>query len=226
MPELTNLDRRIEAIEDVLSSAAAGDLDVSLELADEKDADALTSVEFGINMMLQDLRAARDKDRERARELERMLEVAHEQSRRLEETLEVVRNQQASIAELSTPVLQLWDDVLAMPIIGVVDTRRSMDIMEKLLHEVSARSSRYVILDITGVEVVDTKTADHFIKVAQAAQLLGATCFVSGIRPAVAQTLVEIGVDLSAVTTVSTLQDGLRECLRRMGRLQTVVRKS
>ena len=79
-----------------------------------------------------------------------------------------------------------------------------------------------MILDITGVEIVDTKTADHLIRVARAAGLLGAVCLLSGVRPAVAQTLVEIGVDLSSIVTVATLRDALREGLRRMGRMRTV----
>ncbi len=132
----------------------------------------------------------------------------------LDQQLEIIKRQQFAIRELSTPVLQLWDDVLALPIIGVVDTKRSVEIMERLLEEVTNRRSRYVILDITGVDGVDTKTADHFIKVLKAAELLGTTCVLTGIRPAVAQTLVEIGVDLSKVLTLSNLQEGLRECLR------------
>jgi anti-anti-sigma regulatory factor len=135
----------------------------------------------------------------------------------LDQKLEIIEQQRFAIQELSTPVLQLWTNVLAMPIIGVVDSRRSAEIMERLLSEITARQSRFVILDITGVEIVDTKTADHFIKVIKAAELLGTRCILTGIRPAVAQTLVEIGVDLSSITTLRTLQDGLRECLRQMG---------
>jgi len=135
----------------------------------------------------------------------------------IEENLETIQRQQFAIEELSTPILQLWDDVLALPVIGTVDTRRSADIMERLLTEVTQRQSRYVILDITGVEVVDTRTADHFIKVIKAAELLGATCLLTGIRPAVAQTLVDLGVDLSSIATLRNLQEGLKHCLRLMG---------
>lgn len=135
----------------------------------------------------------------------------------IEENLETIRRQQFAIQELSTPILQLWDDVLALPVIGTVDTGRSADIMERLLTEVTQRQSRYVILDITGVEVVDTRTADHFIKVIKAAELLGATCLLTGIRPAVAQTLVDLGIDLSAIATLRNLKEGLKHCLRLMG---------
>ncbi len=135
----------------------------------------------------------------------------------VQEQMETIRHQQVVIQELSTPILQVWDNVLVLPVIGVVDTRRSLDIMERLLTEIVEKQSEYVILDITGVELVDTMTADHFIKLIKAAELLGATCIVSGIRPAVAQTLADIGVDLATVTTMRNLQAGLRECLRRMG---------
>ena len=135
----------------------------------------------------------------------------------IQSKMALIMSQQMAIQELSTPVLQLWTNVLAMPIIGVVDSRRSAEIMERLLSEITARQSRFVILDITGVEIVDTKTADHFIKVIRAAELLGTRCILTGIRPAVAQTLVEIGVDLSSIITLRTLQDGLHECLRQMG---------
>lgn len=130
--------------------------------------------------------------------------------------LDTIKKQQIAIHELSTPILQIWDNVLALPVIGVVDTRRSVEIMEKLLGEIVNKQVQYVILDITGVEIVDTKTADHFIKVIKSAKLLGANCILTGIRPAVAQTLVEIGVDLSEIKTLRNLQAGLRECLRDM----------
>ena len=161
-------------------------------------------------------------------ELIRDIELRAEEARRqsdekaralqdLDEQLEIVERQRSAIRELSTPILQLWDGVLALPVIGVVDSKRAADIMERLLTEISSRQVRFVILDITGVEVVDTRTADHFAKMVQAVRLLGSSCILTGIRPAVAQTLVEIGVDLSAFATLRNLREGLRECLRRMG---------
>ncbi len=134
----------------------------------------------------------------------------------LAEKLRIIERQREAIEELSTPILQVWDDILALPVIGVVDSKRSMDIMERLLAEIVARQSRFVILDITGVEVVDTKTADNFIKIIKAAELLGTKCILTGLRPAVAQTLVAIGVDLSSTITLRNLQEGLRECLRQL----------
>jgi len=132
----------------------------------------------------------------------------------IREQIDTIERQRYAIRELSTPILQLWDNVLALPVIGLVDTRRSADIMERMLAEIVNQQSQFVILDITGVDVVDTRTADYFIKVIRAAELLGAKCFLTGIQPAVAQTLVEIGVDLSSLKTLRNLQEGLKECLR------------
>jgi rsbT co-antagonist protein RsbR len=94
-------------------------------------------------------------------------------------------------------VIEVWDSVLSLPIIGVVDTRRSLDMTERLLEAIVRHQARCVIIDVTGVEMVDTATADHFVKMIKAAEMLGTTCVVSGISPAVAQTLTRIGVELT-----------------------------
>jgi anti-anti-sigma regulatory factor len=125
------------------------------------------------------------------------------------------------VRQLQTPILQLWDDVLALPVIGMVDSRRSQQMMETLLAEIVENRCKYVIIDITGVEIVDTRTADHFVKVMKSAELLGTRCVMTGIRPAVAQTLVELGVDLSSIKTLRNLQEGLRDCLQDMDKHHT-----
>lgn len=150
-------------------------------------------------------------------------------ARLLNETVDEIKErealrfrQQIAIEELSTPILKLWDGVLVLPVIGVVDSRRSMVLMEKLLDEIVATQSQYVIIDVTGVVTLDTQTASHFIKLTRAAALLGTRCMLTGIRPAVAQALVAIDVDLSVITTKTNLQAGLRECLNRMGVLSAM----
>jgi anti-anti-sigma regulatory factor len=136
------------------------------------------------------------------------------------ETIQRQQNTQAAmenlVRQLQTPILQLWDDVLCLPVIGMVDSRRSQEMMETLLAEIVVHRCKYVIIDITGVEIVDTRTADHFVKVMKSAELLGTRCVMTGIRPAVAQTLVELGVDLSSIRTLRNLEEGLRDCLRDM----------
>ena len=139
-------------------------------------------------------------------------EALNEAIAQIEADFETIQRQQTTIQELSTPILKVWGSVLALPVIGVVDSMRSAEIMERLLAEISEQQARFVILDITGVEVVDSRTADHFIRMVRAAELLGTVCILTGIRPAVAQTFVELGVDLTSITTLKNLQAGLEYC--------------
>lgn len=129
---------------------------------------------------------------------------------------ELAHQREMTIRELSTPVMEVWEDVLVLPVVGIVDTRRSMEIMNTLLDRIVATQARCVIIDITGVEVVDTKTADYLLRVSRAANLLGSRCVLTGLSPAVAQTLVEIGADLSEVRTLRNLKEGLRDCLKHL----------
>jgi rsbT co-antagonist protein RsbR len=149
-------------------------------------------------------------DRKRwEKELEKQLTSEREKN-------EILEQMQMAIQELSTPVLELWDDVLALPVIGIVDSKRSAEMMERLLEEVVRRQSQFVIIDITGVEVVDTATADRFMKLVTAVEYLGAKCMLTGTRGQVAQTLASLGVDMGQMVAMRTLKHGLRECLRIM----------
>lgn len=141
-------------------------------------------------------------------------ETNYSLTRELEAKLVTIERQAAAIRELSTPVMEIWDDVLVLPIVGVVDTKRSMEIMNNLLERIVETQSRCVIIDVTGVEVVDTKTADYLLKVVRASNLLGTRCVLTGLSPAIAQTLVEIGADLTEVRTLRNLKAGLKDCLR------------
>lgn len=198
-------------MQDVLQTAIGGAFSkrCTTNITQSFESNPLTLVTPSVNLLLDELDI---KERKRAKAEGDLIKTVEE----LQTQLMVVEKQAAAIRDLSTPIMELWDDVLVLPVIGVVDTKRSADIMERLLAVVSEKQARHVILDITGVEVVDTKTADHFVKVIKAAELLGSNCVLTGIRPAVAQTLVEIGVDLSSFTTLSNLKEGLRECMRRI----------
>lgn len=125
-----------------------------------------------------------------------------------------IQKQQELIWELSTPVIQIWDGVLALPLVGTIDSNRTQQIMENLLNEIVRTQSSVVILDITGVPLVDTQVANHLFKTMQAAQLLGARSILVGISPQIAQTLVQLGVDLGAITTGATLKHGLQMALK------------
>jgi rsbT co-antagonist protein RsbR len=131
------------------------------------------------------------------------------------ETL-IVRQQQ-EIAELSTPVIKLWEGILALPLIGTLDSQRTQVVMENLLEPIVAQGATMAIIDITGVPTVDTLTAQHLLKTVAAARLMGADCIISGIRPQIAQTMVHLGVELSVVSK-ATLADAFAVALARQGR--------
>jgi len=137
---------------------------------------------------------------------------------------EVILRQQREIAELSTPVVKVWDGVLALPIIGTLDSQRTQVVMENLLESIVAQGAEMAIIDITGVPTVDTLTAQHLLKTISAARLMGADCIVSGIRPQIAQTMVHLGVELSVVSK-ATLADAFALALARKGRVVTKLRK-
>jgi rsbT co-antagonist protein RsbR len=127
---------------------------------------------------------------------------------------EVITRQQADMADLSTPVVKIWDGILALPLIGTLDSKRTMIVMEKLLQKIVESASTVAILDITGVPMVDTLVANHIMKTVAATRLLGADCIITGVSPAIAQTIVHLGVDLSGVTTRSTMAEGLKLALK------------
>jgi rsbT co-antagonist protein RsbR len=120
----------------------------------------------------------------------------------------------SSIEELSTPILEVWDGVLVMPIIGIVDSRRASDMVQRLLAEVTRMQAAFVIIDLTGVELVDTHTADHLIKLVRKVEVVGARCVLTGVRAAVAETLGDIGVDFGRLVTLRNLKHGLLAALR------------
>lgn len=134
---------------------------------------------------------------------------------------EVIARQQEELLELSTPVIRLWEGVLALPMIGTLDSQRTQVVMEALLQRLVDERAPIAILDITGVPTVDTLTAQHLLKTVAAARLMGAECIISGVRPQIAQTIVHLGVDLGDVTTKATLADALQTALKRIGRTVT-----
>jgi rsbT co-antagonist protein RsbR len=130
---------------------------------------------------------------------------------------EVISRQQAEMLELSTPVVQLWEGILALPLIGTLDSRRTQTVMETLLQRIVDTGSEIAIIDITGVPTVDTLTAQHLLRTITATRLMGADCIISGIRPQIAQTIVHLGVDLGDVLTKSSLASALKLALKRRG---------
>ena len=140
---------------------------------------------------------------------------AYQQSRN-----DVIGRQQAELLELSTPVVQLWEGILALPLVGTLDSSRTQVVMESLLQRIVDTGSEIAIIDITGVPTVDTLVAQHLMKTIAATRLMGADCIISGIRPQIAQTIVQLGVQLNVVSK-ATLADALALALARMGRAAT-----
>jgi rsbT co-antagonist protein RsbR len=151
----------------------------------------------------------------RLRAIEQELRTRNEQLAASEESkIVLIDRLRYSIHELSNPIIEVWDDVLAMPIIGVIDSRRAADMEQRLFVEVARTQASFVIIDLTGVEIVDTQTADHLMKLVREVELVGARCVLTGIHSAVAEALVHIGVDFGRLTTLRNLKHGLREALR------------
>ena len=130
---------------------------------------------------------------------------------------EVIMRQQEELLELSTPVVKLWDGVLALPMIGTLDSQRTQVVMESLLQRIVETGSDIAIIDITGVPTVDTLVAQHLLKTVTAIRLMGADCIISGIRPQIAQTIVHLGLDLGGIVTKANLADALALALKRSG---------
>ena len=130
---------------------------------------------------------------------------------------EVIGRQQMELLELSTPVVKLWEGILALPMIGTLDSARTQIVMESLLQKIVETGSQIAIIDITGVPTVDTLVAQHLLKTVTALRLMGADCIISGVRPQIAQTIVHLGVDLQGVTTKANLADALALALKRSG---------
>jgi len=154
-----------------------------------------------------DLAVALDKLRREAEERERT-------SAELREKLEVIQRQEEALRTMAMPIVQVWDGVLMIPIMGALDSSRAARMMERLLHALVESRARFAILDLTAVDIVDTSTADHLVRIVSAIELLGSRSVITGIRPAVAQTMVSLGVDLSRMAVLRNLQEGLKACIR------------
>jgi rsbT co-antagonist protein RsbR len=197
---IKNLHERLSRLEDVLASAAAMKLDVRVPVTED---DELASTEEAINVLLEDFAVL----------LGERKQTEHE----LQEKLQTIQRQQDAINELSTPVIKVWEGLLVLPIIGTLDSQRTLRMMEALLQQIVTTGSKIAILDITGVPVVDTMVANHLIKTITAAGLMGAECVLSGISPTIAQTIVHLGIDLSGIKTKSTMMEAMRYAIRANG---------
>jgi rsbT co-antagonist protein RsbR len=125
--------------------------------------------------------------------------------------------QSKALMEMSTPVTQLWTGILMLPVVGIIDSKRAQDVMNAMLKSIASSQARNFILDISGVAVVDTAVANHLIKITKASALMGCNCTISGISPAIAQTIVELGIEVGSVETTATMKDALGSAFRKLG---------
>lgn len=183
----------------VLRTITSGQLPDALELRypDSHPVGALTS---SINTMLEALRAARKR--------------SDDYSRELADQIETIERQRAAIQELSTPIIEVWTGVLCAPIIGALDSGRATDMTEALLTAIVQKKTPWVIIDITGVDTMDTRAADNFVRMARSVRLLGAKCVLSGVHPNIARAIVQLGVDLSGIESYRTMREALRGCVQ------------
>jgi rsbT co-antagonist protein RsbR len=178
-----------------LSNVSLGDYSVRVDIGDD-DHTAVAELLDGINGMIASLAA------EHAR-----IDSYREE---LEGKLATIEQQRAAIRELSTPILEVWQGVLCLPVVGVLDTVRSSEMTSQLLDAIVEHQTSCSIIDVTGIDVMDTSTAEHFIRMGHAAQLLGSLSVLTGLNPTIAQTVVHMGIALAGIVTYRTLRDALR----------------
>ncbi len=197
---------RVERVLEALSLASVGAFEEAISLSGALSEDRFGALEESLLVLLRELKQTREEHDKAMTDLE--------VSRRdLEDQLQTIERQRVAIRELSVPIIDVWDDIITLPLVGAIDSARASEMTEKLLQRISERGADYVLIDLTGVDIVDTMTAAHLVRLTHAAKLLGARCVLTGVRPEVARTLVEIGVHLGGLMTLRTLRDGLRTCL-------------
>ncbi len=186
-----------------LRAVDAGDLTARVP-ARFSDAEPMAALATTVNAIIERLALVRSETQRYERELE--------------EQLATIEKQRAAIKELSTPMIEVWAGVLCVPIVGVIDSSRAAEMTSALLSTVVEKKVRFTIIDITGIEAMDTRATDHFLRMARSVRLLGADCVLSGINPNVARSIIHMGVELSGIQTYRSLRDALQHHVRRRAR--------
>lgn len=199
----TQLNTAVANIASALRAVEGGELTVRAE-TDLPVTDPLGALAAGINKMISMLEERREETLSYQREIEGQIEM--------------IEKQRAAIRELSTPIIEIWPGVLCAPIVGVLDSGRAAEMTTALLNSVVATKASLAIIDITGIEAMDTQATDHFLRMARAVKLLGSQCALSGIHPNVARTIVHMGVDLAGVESYRTLREALQRHVKARAR--------
>lgn len=197
---------RLERLVEAVSLAAAGAFKEATGHLDPVEPDRFGFIEESLRIFLTELDASKE-------QAEQALAKLHAAKLDLEQKLETIERQQIAIQELSTPIIDVWDDILTLPVIGLMDEARATDMTEKLLRRVVDARARWVLVDLTGVRAMDSATADHLLRLARSVRMIGCRCIVTGISPDIALMLVELGVGLEDLTPMRSLREGLKHCL-------------
>ncbi len=212
---------RLDSLMAAVSAASVSSYDEALREVKVREEDDFGELEHVVALFIDELRNT-------AKRRDEAMQAMEEARTALEEKLDTIRRQQIAIRDLSAPIIDLWEGILTLPIVGTVDSQRAVDITEKLLQRIADTNAACVIIDLTGVDVVDTMTADHLLKLVKSARLLGTYCVVTGIGPEIARTLVDLGIELHELITLKRLREGLHACLshlRERKRLRQDARK-
>ncbi|MEE8587091.1 MAG: protoglobin domain-containing protein [Acidobacteriota bacterium] len=180
-----------------------------------------SAMNYFLKVFSQEIPAAQD-NRDQPRTAAALTKLVHLDTALVVESFSLLTNrkiadQGRALTAMSTPVTAIWKGVLLLPIVGIIDSKRSQDIMESMLSAISESQSRIIILDISGVAVVDTAVANHLIRIGRATRLMGCECVISGISPAIARTIVELGIDVGEIRTTSTLRDSIEYAFSKLG---------
>ncbi|WP_237244301.1 MULTISPECIES: STAS domain-containing protein [Sorangium] len=206
-------ERRMQRVIDAVALASTGEIELALKQLEAVEQDAFGVVEEALRVFLFELSATAEQNAQ-------ALAALAASKRELESQLDTIQRQECAIRELSVPIIDIWHGILTLPLVGLFDSVRAVEVTERLLARVADDSDvEWVILDLTGVTVIDSMTAQHLVKLAQAVQLLGARCVLTGLGGHVAETLVALGVSFDELNPMRSLREGLRFCLaqRRAG---------
>ena len=201
---------RFERLMEVVSLASVGEYAAALGHCGALQEDTFGMLEEGVKVFISELRAGHAAREQATEALERA-------QAEIDAKLALIEAQRREIRVLSTPVLDIWDDVLAVPLVGTLDHVRTVEITEKLLQRVVETRARWSLIDLTGVDEVDEATADHLVKLARAVTMVGGQCIVTGVSPQAAQTFVSLGQGLGDLRCLPNLKEGLRHCLATRG---------
>lgn len=197
---------RVEHLKNAMALASAGAFEEAILEIPPPRGDQFGMIEEMLRVFFTELKETNAR-------IEQVISELEASKEELSARLSTIESQREAIRELGTPIVDAWEEILVVPLIGALDAERAQEVSEKLLRRIVEARARWVLVDLTGAGIVDAMTANHLVRLASAVRLLGSRCLLTGMRPASASTLVELGVDLSELTSLPTVKDGLRYCI-------------